>query len=422
MIKTKNGVKQQMMKTKNGEVIKKGEDVKGMKRPYPATNGFVHSSAVPTLLLQPQFTNVLPEPPVPKLLRTMPKVEMLTRYEPSPFEREARPLITLEKPLLHRLELVHAKAYGEDHAGKAPLTTTDALLLKDDDLPQEIREAGIKRRKLNERTEASHRQAFGLQLPQLITNDVFTERQRFTTGLAAAEKKLKRDPPGFASMEDLVGRIERTFEQAKETPVHPSKPQMKAKRVMSIVPDAKLWANKYRQVMFDELPRQPRVDDLLFRSQPTPRITTFGLFGPDGESQNSYKLEESYIFDNKGAFQSQEACGEGEAVLLSVPAAGQDGEARFVVVPTVMKLKKQRAARLDLKPDIYALNVTTRPDTEEEMANDSRRTHSVYRDEVPDEKTEIGIVFKNGDWDIENEAGSTRPRTGSRASSLHSES
>ena len=37
---------------------------------------------------------------------------------------------------------------------------------------------------------------------RLVTNDVFTERQRFTTGTEAAEKKLERHPPGFASVQD----------------------------------------------------------------------------------------------------------------------------------------------------------------------------------------------------------------------------
>merc|ERR1719264_254364 len=108
-----------------------------------------------------------------------------------------------------------------------PPPPQDALLLRDDDLTDEKKEAERKRRRLTEHTEAWHRQAFGLQLPQLITNDVFTERQRFTTGMEATEKKLTREPPGYNSVDELAGKIEATFEAAKQPPVHPSNPSLK---------------------------------------------------------------------------------------------------------------------------------------------------------------------------------------------------
>merc|ERR1712050_766398 len=95
-----------------------------------------------------------------------------------------------------------------------PLPPQDAQLLRDDDVPESVRDIERKRKRLTEHTEAWHRQAFGLQLPQLVTNDVFTERQRFTTGLEAAEKKLYRDPPGFSSVEELADKIEATFKAA----------------------------------------------------------------------------------------------------------------------------------------------------------------------------------------------------------------
>merc|ERR1719277_1395150 len=99
-----------------------------------------------------------------------------------------------------------------------PPPPLDAQLLRDDDVSESVKEAERKRRRLTERTEASHRQAFGLQLPQLITNDVFTERQRFTTGTEATEKKLEREPLGYRSVEDLAAKIEQTFEDAKQAP------------------------------------------------------------------------------------------------------------------------------------------------------------------------------------------------------------
>merc|ERR1719464_1387607 len=210
------------------------------------------------------------------------------------------------------------------------------MLLRDDDVSAEVKEAEKKRARLYERTEASHRQAFGLQLPQLITNDVFTERQRFTTGMEAAEKKLSREPPGYNSVDELAGKIEATFEAAKQPPVHPSNPALKPKRVLSIVPDAVLWANRYRQVVFDELPHEPTRYDLLFKSTPTPRATCFGYFSPaeeDGDT-GAYKLDMNYFWENRGGYTRAVDRQEGEAMLLSFPPASEgSSEAMLLSFP-----------------------------------------------------------------------------------------
>eukprot|EP00971_Amphidinium_carterae_P014123 278398-Amphidinium_carterae.1 len=59
-------------------------------------------------------------------------------------------------------------------------------LLHDEELKaevaDEVRESATKKMKLEEETEAFHREAFPFQNLQLLTNDIFTERQRFTTG------------------------------------------------------------------------------------------------------------------------------------------------------------------------------------------------------------------------------------------------
>ena len=103
---------------------------------------------------------------------------------------------------------------------------------------------GLQRQRLSVGMEASAREAFPFQQPQLITNDVWTERQRFTSGTASAEKKLFREPMEKLNDDDLVAKIESTFTAAADELVHPTKPGMKPKRVMPIVPDAVLWANK----------------------------------------------------------------------------------------------------------------------------------------------------------------------------------
>merc|ERR1719352_1441506 len=122
---------------------------------------------------------------------------------------------------------------------------------------------------------------------------------------------------------------------------------MKAKRVLPVVPDAALWANKYRQVIFDELPEhEPARNDLLFRTQPTPRATCFGFFSPaeDSGDLSAYKLQQNYVWENRSGFTRMSSVGEGESVLLSFPGSNNSaGEVRFVPVPARVKLIKQKA-------------------------------------------------------------------------------
>lgn len=379
----------------------------------------------PELIIQCQYVNELPKPPVPKLLKALPSADRLCRYEPSQMELDCRPFMLSEQELLTRMELLDPDAYGEAPAPGSmppPPPPQDAQLLRDDDVSAEVKEAEAKRRRLYEKTEAHHRQAFGLQLPQLITNDVFTERQRYTTGCEATEKKLERPVPGFSSVEDLATRIERTFEAARETPVHPTNPSLRPKRIMDVVPDAVLWANRYRTIVFDKLPKTPDRNDLLFRSEPSPRVTCFGFFSPapDGE-QGSYRLGENYHWENRGGFTAQNECGEGEAMLISFPTKDEPrGEARFVTAPTSMKLRKQKAFRLDLSLDTKVLNVTHRDPTPQEGKEEQDRVKWVLNDEpAGPEKSEASVYWEDGEWQIRGDprSASGRSRANSRSGS-----
>jgi hypothetical protein len=267
-----------------------------------------------------------------------------------------------------------------------PPPPQDAVLLRDDDIAEEVREDGIKRRRLLESSESFHTEAFGLQLPQLISNDIFTERQRYTTGMSATEKKIDRDPPGFNSLEDLVRRIETTFEQAREIPVHPHNPNLKPRRVMPIVPDAVLWGNKYKQVVFDEIPREPRQNDILFKTVPTPRATVFSYFNP-ADANDTFEFAQDYIWDNRGGYNDYIDTGEGKTLILSLPPADHEtGEVRFSMAPPTMKLKKRSAMRLDVPSDARELTVSFREPSAQEQSENRDRMAPVLSDEILDDR------------------------------------
>ncbi|CAJ1378929.1 unnamed protein product [Effrenium voratum] len=217
------------LKRKRGEAQKDAEDAAG------------------SFFVDCQYKNELPLPQVPKVVSALPNLDELCAYQPNSLELKLRPFLFSNQGLLSRVEIDSDEVYGEaaDPSSMAPpAPPIDGQLLKDDDLPAEEREKAKKRAKLTEQTEAYHRQAFGLQMTQLITNDVFTERQRYTTGRNAAEKKIFRNPPGFKSKEELAQKIGKTFQAAKEVPVHPTKPHLRPKRVMQVVPDMNIWENR----------------------------------------------------------------------------------------------------------------------------------------------------------------------------------
>eukprot|EP00930_Biecheleria_cincta_P001396 TRINITY_DN102536_c0_g1_i1.p1 TRINITY_DN102536_c0_g1~~TRINITY_DN102536_c0_g1_i1.p1 ORF type:complete len:444 (-),score=90.67 TRINITY_DN102536_c0_g1_i1:18-1316(-) len=391
----------------------------------------VKEEEVTSLIVECKYRNELPLPPVPKLLRALPSLAKLCQYRPTSLELDHKPFLLSESELMSRVEIVDPDAYGEVPAAgsmRPPLPPADAQLLKDDDLPEEVRDAMAKRRRLSEATEAWHRQAFGLQLPQLITNDVFTERQRFTTGLNATEKKMHREPPGFKSVDELAEKIEKTFEAAEEAPVHPTKPSLKAKRILPIVPDAVLWSNKYVQIFFDEPPPSHEIarHDLLFRSNPDPRTTCFSFFMPGAEEEageaGAYKLAQSYIWDNRGAFSKSSDIGEGDAVLLSTPLEDDDAqEIRFLPVPTFMKLKKLQSQRLDIEQELQSLNVSYREPTNQETIDDQERMAAVLSEEATRERSEASLDFVEGEWQIRGDPRSSSGRS-RQQSSMHDQS
>eukprot|EP00933_Yihiella_yeosuensis_P005721 TRINITY_DN110290_c0_g1_i1.p1 TRINITY_DN110290_c0_g1~~TRINITY_DN110290_c0_g1_i1.p1 ORF type:complete len:472 (+),score=110.34 TRINITY_DN110290_c0_g1_i1:60-1418(+) len=397
------------------------------KRPAQ-TNGSVETkkNEGPELIIDCKYGNELPKPPVPKLLRAMPSIARLCKYQPTSLELQHRPVLLCEQGLLSRVEIVDPNAYGEAPAPGSmmpPPPPLDAQLLKDDDVPEEVREAAKKRRKLTNLTEAWHRQAFGLQVPQLVTNDVFTERQRYTVGLNAPEKKMQREAPGHKSVEELAVKIETTFEEAAKDPVHPTNPNLKAKRILPIVPDTVLWGNEYVQIVFDEMPKghDPTMNDVLFRTTPNPRTTCFGFFTPenpeDAGEAGAYKLAQNYYWDNRGGFTTQAVIGEGDAIMLSIPPPGKDGEnegdqeARFVNVPTALKLKKQKAHTLELEIDTHALSVSLRDPSAQEDQRLQERMNQVMNDEITRDHSEASLDYVDGEWVIRGDPRSQSGRS-----------
>lgn len=395
------------------------------KERHRAAPAAVSSSSAPGLQVNGKFNNDLPLPPVPKLLRALPGCRRFSAFSMSSLEIFDRPSVLGRDPE-NRLELVDGSAFGQlPKVGsmRPPLRPEEQKLVSDYDLNAIMTDAQKKRKRLSEDTEAFHREAFGLQLPQLLTNDIFTERQRFTTGNDSSEKKLWRDPPKRLTNEEIIEKVEHTFDKAMEEPVHPTNPALKARRIFPIVPDAMVWGNRYRQVVFDELPEKPKRQDLLFMTIPNPRTSCFGYFSSppeDGHGGNTYRLSQNYIWENRGLYARQQAINEGEQLLLSFPEDGAAGEARFICVPPWIRLKKQKAHALGLDAAAQILQVSHRDPSVSEAAEEHARMGVVMRDEGHETETS-DVAWVDGQWVIRSvRAASSKDNTSAAGSAAAS--
>lgn len=195
--------------------------------------------------------------------------------------------------------------------------------------------------------------------------------------------------------------------------MHPRKPSLRPKRVLPIVPDAGLWANRYRQIVFDDLPHTANIKDLLFKTTPTPRVTCFSYFAPAGEGAEpgSYRLVESYVWENRGSHTRSVANNDNDAVLLSLPLDDDEaGEARFVPTTPIMRLRKQKAHSLEIKLDVPALTVRERDISAREAAEEHERLNAVLSEEIREDSEPV-IDFVNGEWNIRDPRGASADTT-----------
>lgn len=373
----------------------------------------------PHLSIGKQYSNDIARPSVGQFLNGPSsldqKLERLAKYSPTSLDLQQKDILLPTEGLFSRVDFAHPTGWASpQQSSEMPpppgkkdlrlLSDMDKRVMCDDDLPKEVLEGEKKKRRLTENTEAWAREAFGLQLPQLVTN-VLTDKSNAVVGFHAAEKNLQREEPRELNPEDLTAKVDESFADAKKPPVHPdpAKRDLKPKRILSIVPDSELWPNTYQQILFDELPpKRDRENDLLLKTVPHPRITCFGYFSAPqaGEVDSStYRLAQNYIWDNRGGFTRSAQIHEGEAMLWRYPKEQEGGESgagqpsqppaiRFSYVPTLMRLKKQKAARLDITLDLQSLSVVHRNPSEQEQAEEAKKMRVIEEDEEEEAQDE----------------------------------
>jgi len=219
----------------------------------------------------------------------------------------------------------------------------DHPLLKDDSV---ISGEILQEETRKEQEDITRKEALYLRRHLLVSNDLYTDGLAFKHGVEGAEKVVRREPVEVPKKQNLQDRIEATFQNVKAAPVHPSKPQMKVKRILPLAPNRELWTYPYSQVKFDEVPlpeegENADVPSIMYKSTPSPRLTAFAVFKWEHDSGH-HKLSKSYVWDNVG-----EAINGGVGknyVLLEWPATNEaKNEVLFLKLANKLRLKKLTA-------------------------------------------------------------------------------
>eukprot|EP00392_Amoebophrya_sp_AT5.2_P004842 g4851.t1 len=193
-----------------------------------------------------------------------------------------------------------------------------------------------KQRLVNKQQET---EALFLRRPILVQNDIFTKGDDIVVGAEAAEKNLPRKPEEEQTPQQILDRVLATFTDVKKTAVHPYL-NVKVKKELELLPDAKLWPTSFRSVIFDEETQIAESEDnpAVFWGETKLGKSYFGLLKPDAGGE--HRLERAYIWSNKGAW---EAAREEQSTMLLQFGDSKTKKVRFCPISNKMRMKKMLA-------------------------------------------------------------------------------
>lgn len=264
------------------------------------------------------FQTEIPELPIvkdPKLL----KMDSLysakglkrkfTEWRLSSLESEASGML-LEQDVGLSVDLLDFDS--EAAAGTAKIVEEDKVLLYD----------GQSKKKKHMAEKKMVNSNVFLRKPVYVTNDLYTTRDKYVIGHHSAEKRMNREGNDEGTRDEVVDRIQATFEHVDSFIKHPTNPKMRPKRVMPILPDVNSAQSSFIQVKFDQDPTPEGVETeesaaVLCKvatevQDAPPNFSAFGYFnrienngfgesiGEHAGDRCSYQFVRPYLWDNKG--------------------------------------------------------------------------------------------------------------------------
>ncbi|KAE8669833.1 Protein PAF1-like protein [Hibiscus syriacus] len=276
------------------------------------------------------FRNELPDPSAqPKLMALMNDKDRFTRCTITTLEKMCKPKLFVEPDLGIPLDLLDLSVYNPPSV-RPPLAPEDEELLRDDVTLTPVKKDGIRQQE-----RPTDKGVSWLVKTQYISPLVWNQQNR--------ERQIKE--------------IEASFEASKSRPVHAANKNLEPIEVMPLLPDFDRYDDQFVMVAFDGA---PTADSEIFsklhgsvRDEHESRAIMKSYVAPSSDPANPEKFL-AYMMPSIGEL-SKDMYDELEDIsyswILSDDAndpttylvSFDEGEARYVPLPTELNLRKKRA-------------------------------------------------------------------------------
>ncbi|KAL4309185.1 hypothetical protein GQ457_01G040330 [Hibiscus cannabinus] len=316
-----------------------------------------------TFLCKLKFRNELPDPSAqPKLMALKNDKDRFTKYTITSLEKMYKPKLFVEPDLGIPLDLLDLSVYNPPSV-RPPLAPEDEELLRDDATLTPVKKDGIRRKERPTDKGVSWlvKTQYISPLSMESTKQSLTEKQA---------KELRELRGGRNLLENLNNRerqikeIEASFEASKLRPVHATNKNLEPVEVLPLLPDFDRYDDQFVMVAFDGA---PTADSEIFnklhgssRDEYESRAIMKSYVAPSSDPANpekflaymvpsvdelskdmydedediSYSWVREYNWDVRG-----DDANDPTTYLVSF----DEGEARYVPLPTKLNLRKKRA-------------------------------------------------------------------------------
>ncbi|KAK0597538.1 hypothetical protein LWI29_026313 [Acer saccharum] len=318
-----------------------------------------------TFVCKMKFRNELPDPSAqPKLMFMKKDKDRFTRYTITSLEKEYKPQLYVEPDLGIPLDLLDLGVYNPPKGYvRPPLDPEDEELLRDDDVVTPVKKDGIRRKERP--TDKGMSWLVKTQYISPLSMD--STRQSLTEKQAKELREMRGglNPLGKQnSRERQIKEIEATFEASKLPPVHATNKNLHAVEIMPLLPDFERYEDQFVVASFDGAPTTDseffgKLDQSVreayesravmksymatgadpanpekFLAYMVPSLNELSRDMYDEDEDTSFSWVREYQWDVRGDDADDPA-----TYLVSF----DDGEARYLPLPTKLNLRKKRS-------------------------------------------------------------------------------
>ncbi|PPD95629.1 hypothetical protein GOBAR_DD07328 [Gossypium barbadense] len=316
-----------------------------------------------TFLCKLKFRNELPDPSAqPKLMSLKKDKDRFTKYTITSLEKMYKPKLFVEPDLGIPLDLLDLSVYNPPSI-RLPLAPEDEELLRDDAAITPVKRDGIRRKE-----RPTDKGVSWLVKTQYISPlSMESTKQSLTEKQAKELRELKGGRNLLVNLnnrERQIKEIEASFEASKLRPVHATNKNLEPVEVMPLLPDFERYDDQFVMVAFDNA---PTADSEIFsklhgsvRDEHESRAIMKSYQASSSDPANPEKFL-AYMVPSLGEL-SKDMYDEHEDITYSWvreyhwDVRGDDsndpttylvsfdeGEARYVPLPTKLNLRKKRA-------------------------------------------------------------------------------